>query len=69
MPPVELPLKLTVLPSFTGELFVAVMFVGGVQVGVTVTDVVAVAEHVPLENTVKVYVPDMAVVAPALVGF
>ncbi len=47
----------------------AVIFVGGVQVGVTVTVVVAVAEQVPLENTVKVYVPDMEVVAPALVGF
>ncbi len=50
-------------------MLVAVIFVGGVQVGVTVTTVVAVAEQVPLENTVKVYVPDMDVVALLLVGF
>ncbi len=54
MPPVELPLKLSVLPSFTGELLVAEMPVGGVHVGVTVTEVVTVAVHVPLELTVKV---------------
>ncbi len=60
------------LPSFTGLLLVAVTAVGGVHVdtvGVTTTTTVAVAVHVPLDKTVTVYVPAIAIVADEMVGF
>ena len=52
--PTAVAFKLIVPPSSTGELLDAVTKVGGVQVGVTITLVVAVAVQVPVESTVSV---------------
>jgi hypothetical protein len=60
------------LPSVTGELLLAVAPVGGLQTvgaGFTTTLTVAVAVQVPDDVIVTVYVPVMATVAEAMVGF
>ena len=61
-----LAVKLIVLPAHNGELLPAV---GAVGVGLTVTAIVDTALPQPETLTNTLYVPDAAVVTPAIVGF
>jgi hypothetical protein len=65
-PPTVVEVKLSVVPEQTGLLLPAV---GEAGVGFTTTEAVPAALVQPFVVTVTLYVPAIAAVAPAIVGF
>jgi hypothetical protein len=70
-PPIVFDVKVIVPPAHTAEGVALPLIIGVGDAGVafTTTDAVPAGLEQPFDVTIKLYVPAMAVVAPAIIGF